>query len=183
MDSTAFGEPPIRSVQPSWRSKGYDIRDRYKKYQKEKDRGATGYNEYEIEISGETWQLKTEIRKDKKKLFTMPLKRNSPTLARLVEGTIGVSNYFRCKYTTNISILQEYEQKDTETIKMRLPIRVEYPDTSRLGRLWQRIRCRLGSLRILSREQPFHSLFCKTEINFLVYSICHVHMIYSRNER
>lgn len=42
----------------------------------------------------------------------MPLKRNSPTLARLVEGTIGVSNYFRCKYTTNISNPQEYEQKN-----------------------------------------------------------------------
>ena len=44
----------------------------------------------------------------------MPLKRNSPTLARLVEGTIGVSNYFRCKYTTNISILQEYEQEKNQ---------------------------------------------------------------------
>ena len=44
----------------------------------------------------------------------MPLKRNSPTLARLVEGTIGVSNYFRCKYTTNISILQEYEQEKSK---------------------------------------------------------------------
>ncbi len=57
----------------------------------------------------------------------MPLKRNSPTLARLVEGTIGVSNYFRCKYTTNISILQEYEQKryrnykNAPTNKSRVP--------------------------------------------------------------
>ena len=42
----------------------------------------------------------------------MPLKRNSPTLARLVEGTIGVSNYFRCKYTINFLNPQEYEQKN-----------------------------------------------------------------------
>ena len=44
----------------------------------------------------------------------MPLKRNSPTLARLVEGTIGVSNYFRCKYTTNFLNSQEYEQEKRE---------------------------------------------------------------------
>ena len=42
---------------------------------KKKDRGATGYNEYEIEISGETWQLKTEIRKDKKETLYNAFKK------------------------------------------------------------------------------------------------------------
>lgn len=43
--------------------------------EKKKDRGATGYNEYEIEISGETWQLKTEIRKDKKETLYNAFKK------------------------------------------------------------------------------------------------------------
>lgn len=42
---------------------------------KKKDRGATGYNEYEIEINGETWQLKTEIRKDKKETLYNAFKK------------------------------------------------------------------------------------------------------------
>lgn len=42
---------------------------------KKKDRGVTGYNEYEIEISGETWQLKTEIRKDKKETLYNAFKK------------------------------------------------------------------------------------------------------------
>ncbi|MEE0052550.1 MAG: hypothetical protein UFD09_02680 [Prevotella sp.] len=43
--------------------------------EKKKDRGATGYNEYEIEINGETWQLKTEIRKDKKETLYNAFKK------------------------------------------------------------------------------------------------------------
>lgn len=42
---------------------------------KKKDRGATGYNEYEIEINGETWQLKTEIRKNKKETLYNAFKK------------------------------------------------------------------------------------------------------------
>ena len=46
-----------------------------KNIKKKKDRGATGYNEYETEISGETWQLKTEIRKDKKETLYNAFKK------------------------------------------------------------------------------------------------------------
>lgn len=46
-----------------------------KNIKKKKDRGATGYNEYEIEINGETWQLKTEIRKDKKETLYNAFKK------------------------------------------------------------------------------------------------------------
>lgn len=46
-----------------------------KNIKKKKERGATGYNEYEIEISGETWQLKTEIRKDKKETLYNAFKK------------------------------------------------------------------------------------------------------------
>ena len=51
-----------------------DLRD-IRNIKKKKDRGATGYNEYEIEISGETWQLKTEIRKDKKETLYNAFKK------------------------------------------------------------------------------------------------------------
>ncbi len=79
-----------------------------------------------------------------------------------------------CFAVSLVANLKNMSKKDTETIKMRLPIRVEYPDTSRLGRLWQRIRCRLGSLRLLSREQPFHSLFLqdRDKLSRLLYMPC-----------
>ena len=40
------------------------------------------------------------------------------------------------------------EEKEHPNIEIHLPVRVEYPSTSRLGRIWQRILSRMGILQI-----------------------------------
>lgn len=40
------------------------------------------------------------------------------------------------------------KEKEHPSIEIHLPIRVEYPSTSRLGRIWQKIQSRMGLLQI-----------------------------------
>lgn len=53
-----------------------------------------------------------------------------------------------------------------KVVRMRLPTRIERPSTNRWGRLWQRIRCRMGNLQIRHSELPFHLLLLQADDKF-----------------